>query len=374
MTVYQPTKKKTALTYETIIRDVRGGDIKPVYYLMGEEGYYIDRVADFIVATLLQPEERDFNLITLFGAETNIETVINSAKGFPMGAQHLVVVVKEAQNLSGLERLEFYLRNPQPSTVLLFCHKNGALDRRKKIATLIEKAGVLYESKKLYDSQLPAFIRDYLKRKRLAVDPVAADVLASYVGADLSRLSGELDKLVLSLSSGEKTVTLALVESNIGISKDFNIFELQDALVQKDVLKVNRIANYFDKNPKINPIQKTLPALFRFYSQLMLAYYAPEKTERGIAAWLGLTDWQVRKNIMPAMQRYTGTKVMKIIGEIRRTDARSKGVGNPGTANGELMNGTFIFYASLILRYRNRKRTGRRFVKNLRPVLFRLSC
>lgn len=343
MTVYQPTKKKTALTYETIIRDVRGGDIKPVYYLMGEESYYIDRVSDFIVASLLQPEERDFNLITLFGAETNIETVINSAKGFPMGAQRLVVVVKEAQNLSGLERLEFYLRNPQPSTVLLFCHKNGALDRRKKIATLIEKAGVLYESKKLYDSQLPAFIRDYLKRKHLAVDTVAAEMLANYVGADLNRLAGELDKLALSLPSGEKTVSPALVESNIGISKDFNIFELQDALVQKDVLKVNRIANYFDKNSKANPIQKTLPALFRFYTQLMLAYYAPEKTEKGIAAWLGLTDWQVRKNIMPAMQRYTGTKVMRIIGEIRKADARSKGVDNPGTANGELMKELLFF-------------------------------
>lgn len=335
--------RKAGVTYETIVRDVRAGVVKPVYYLMGEESYYIDRVADFIIDAVLTPEQRDFNLLTLFGADTNVDAVINAAKGFPMGADRQVVVVREAQNLSNIERLEFYLRQPQPSTVLIVCHKNGVLDRRKKVAGLIEKAGVLFESKKLYESQLPAFVRDYLKRKRLTAEPEAVAMLVEYVGADLNRMAGELDKLAIAIPQGMTTVTRDLVARNIGISKEFNIFELQDALAQKDILQVNRIANYFDKNQKANPIQKTLPALFRFYSSLMLAYYAPEKNERGIAAWLGMSDWQVRRNIMPAMKNYSGVKVMKIIGEIRRTDARSKGVENPSVSAGELMRELLFF-------------------------------
>ena len=336
-------KKKTGVTHEEIIREVRAGNIKPIYYLMGEESYYIDRVADFLVDAVLKPEERDFNLITLFGAETDIDTVINSAKGFPMGAQRLVVWVKEAQNLQNIDRLEFYLKQMQPSTVLIFCHKNGVLDRRKKIAGLIEKSGVLFESKKLYDNQLPTFVRDYLRRKHLGVDPAAAAMLSEYVGSDLNRMAGELDKLCIAIPESEKTVTPALVERNIGISKEFNIFELQDALAQKDVLKVNKIVNYFDKNPKANPIQKILPSLFKFFSNLMLAYYSPDKSEHGIASWLGMNDWQVRRNVIPAMQKYTGVKVMKIIAEIRRTDARSKGVGNPSISGGDLMKELFFF-------------------------------
>lgn len=335
--------KKSPVTHESIVRDVRAGNIKPVYFLMGEESYYIDRISDFIVASLLKPEERDFNLMTFFGADTSVETVINTAKGFPMGAQRLVVVVREAQNMQSLERLEFYLRQPQPTTVLIFCYKNGTIDRRKKIAAQIEKAGVLYESKKLYDSQLPAFINDYLKRKKRRIDPEAVALMAEHVGPDLNRMAGELDKLCLACPSAERAIDVALVERNIGISKEFSIFELQDALAQKDVFRVNRIANYFDKNPKQNPIQKTLPALFRFYSNLMLAYYAPQRTEKGIADWLGLAEWQVRRSIMPAMKRYSGVKVMQIIGEIRRADGRSKGVGNVSVSNGDIMKELLFF-------------------------------
>ena len=336
-------KKKSGPTYDVIVRDVRAGNVKPVYCLMGAESYYIDRLSDFIVDSTLKAEERDFNLFTFFGAETSVDAVINAAKGFPMGAQRLVVVVKEAQNLSNLDRLEFYLRQPQPSTVLVLCYKNGVLDRRKKIAGMIEKAGVLFESPRLYDSQLPAFIREYMKRRHLDIDAKACTLLAEYVGADLNRMAGELDKLAVALPDGQRTVTDELVEWQVGISKDFNVFELQEALAQKDIAKVGRIANYFDKNPKANPIQKTLPALFRFFSNLMLAYYAPERTERGIANWLGMADWQVRRNVLPAMKNYSGTKVMKILGEIRRTDARSKGVENPSTSNGELMEELLYF-------------------------------
>jgi len=345
MAAYQKTytKKPAGITYEQIVRDVRAGDIKPIYFLMGEESYYIDHVADFIVNTLLTPEERDFNLVTFFGADTAVETVITAARAYPMGAQRLVVLVKEAQSMKHIDRLELYLRQVQPSTVLVICYKNGSLDRRLKVAALIQKEGVLFESKKLYDSQLPPFVRDYLKRRHVAVAQGAAEMVAEYVGADLNRLASELDKLVLALPQGEKTVTPELVRQQIGISKNFNIFELQDALGTKDVLKVNRILKYFDSNPKENPIQMVLPALFRYFSNLMLAYYSPDKSEHGIATWLNMTDWQVRKNVMPGMRLYTGVKVMNILSEIRRTDGRAKGVENPSTSNGDLMRELMYF-------------------------------
>jgi len=337
------TQKKPALSYETILRDVKAGNVKPVYYLMGAESYYIDRVSDFIVKTLLRPEERDFNLVTIFGSDATIDAVIDTAKGFPMGAQRLIVLVKEAQHLKEIDRLEFYLRRPQESTVLIFCHKNGTLDRRKKIAAQIEKAGVLYESVKLRDYQLPNFINGYLRRKGVAIDTDAVAMMAQHVGADLNRLAGELDKICIALPQGQKSIDRNFVADNIGISREFNIFELQEALSEKDTRKVMQIANYFDKNQKANPIQVILPALFKYFSNIMLAYYAPGKTEQSIASWLGLSAWQVGKNVVPAMRHYSGVKVMKILSEIRRTDARSKGVGNPSIPNGDLMRELFYF-------------------------------
>jgi len=310
---------------------------------MGEESYYIDRIADFLVSSLLKPEERDFNLLTFFGAETDIDTVINAAKGFPMGAQHVVVVVKEAQRLTKLERMEYYFKQMQPSTVLVFCYMGGTIDRRTKVAGLIEKNGVLFESKKLRDNQLPAFVTTYLRRHRVAIAPAAAQMMADYVGSDLNRMAGELDKICLSLPKDNATVTPEVVERYVGVSKDFNVFELQDAIGRKDVFKVMQIVNYFDKNPKTNSIQKVLPFLFKYFSNVMLAYYAPDKTPRGIAAWIGQTDWQVQRNVLPAMRNYTGVKVMNIIGELRRTDARSKGIDNPNTPPGELMRELFYF-------------------------------
>lgn len=336
-------KTANAVTHESIVRDVRAGNIAPVYYLMGEESYYIDRISEFLVDFLLKPEERDFNLITLFGPETDTTSVRHAALGFPMGAERLVVVVKEAQALKDIEQLESYLKQPQLSTVLIICHKNGTLDRRKSIVKLIEKHGVLFESAKLRDYQLPPWITQYLRRKQLGIDPNAAAMLADYVGTDLNRMAGELDKLVVALASGQHTVTPELVATHIGISKNFNIFELTDAIGRKDILKVNQIANYFEKNPKQHPIQMSLPALFRYFTNLMLAFYAPEKTKSGIADWLGVTEWQVEKNVLPAMRLYSGRKVMEIIAKIRQTDARSKGVDNPFISSGELMKELLFF-------------------------------
>lgn len=329
--------KKEGVTYEEIVRAVRAGNFAPVYYLMGEESYYIDKVSEFIVDSALKEEERDFNLTVCYGADVTAEEVVNAAKRFPMMAQRQVVWVREAQNLQGKERLSFYLEHPQPTTVLILCHKHGVLDRRKKLASDIQKAGILFESKKLYESQLPGFVSAYLRRKGVAMEQNAVMMVCESVGSDLSRLSGELDKLVLALPEGETRIGASFVERHVGISKEFNNFELVSALVAKDVLKVNRIVKYFNDNPKNFSLQLTLSVMFGFFSNLMLAYYAPKRTEEGIAEWTEQPRWQVGRNILPAMRNYTGVKVMQIIGKLRETDAKSKGVGNTMATPGDLL-------------------------------------
>ena len=324
-------------TYEVIARDLKNRIYKPVYYLMGEESYYIDKISEYIAQTVLTDEEKEFNLTVVYGSDTDVATVINAAKRYPMMAERQVVIVKEAQQLKSIEELVYYVQKPLQSTVLVLCHKNGTIDRRKKLAAEVEKVGVLFESKKLKETQLPGFITSYLKRKSVDIEPKASEMMAEFVGADLNRMAGELDKLVITLPQGVTRVSPEQIELNIGISKDYNNYELRSALVVKDVLKANKIIKYFEENPKTNPIQMTLSVLFGFFSNLMLAYYAPEKTEQGIAAQLGLrSPWQAREYIM-AMRQYSGVKVMQIIGEIRYCDARSKGVGNSSLSDGDLL-------------------------------------
>ncbi|MCD7939300.1 MAG: DNA polymerase III subunit delta [Bacteroides intestinalis] len=328
---------KQEITCDDILKELRARQYRPVYYLMGEEPYYIDLIADYITDNILTETEKEFNLTVVYGADVDIATVINAAKRYPMMSEHQVVVVKEAQNIRNMEELSYYLQKPLLSTILVICHKHGVLDRRKKLAAEIEKTGVLFESKKVKDAQLPAFITSYIKRKGIDVEPKATAMLADFVGADLSRLTGELEKLIITLPKGHTRVTPEQIEKNIGISKDYNNFELRSALVEKDVLKANKIIKYFEENPKTNPIQMTLSLLFGFFSNLMLAYYAPEKSEQGIANMLGLrTPWQA-KDYLAAMRRYNGVKTMQIIGEIRYADAKSKGVGNPSLSDGDIL-------------------------------------
>ena len=328
---------KQEITCDDILKELRAKQYRPVYYLMGEEPYYIDLIADYITDNILTETEKEFNLTVVYGADVDIATVINAAKRYPMMSEHQVVVVKEAQNIRNMEELSYYLQKPLLSTILVICHKHGVLDRRKKLAAEIEKTGVLFESKKVKDAQLPAFITSYMKRKGIDVEPKATAMLADFVGPDLSRLTGELEKLIITLPKGHTRVTPEQIEQNIGISKDYNNFELRSALVEKDVLKANKIIKYFEENPKTNPIQMTLSLLFGFFSNLMLAYYAPEKSEQGIANMLGLrTPWQA-KDYLAAMRRYNGVKTMQIIGEIRYADAKSKGVGNPSLSDGDIL-------------------------------------
>lgn len=328
---------KIELTCDEIIKELKAKHYRPIYYLMGEEPYYIDLITDYITDNILSEEEKEFNLTVVYGADTDVATIVNAAKRYPMMSEFQVVVVKEAQAIRNIENISYYLQNPLRSTILVICHKHGTIDRRKKVAAEIEKNGILFESKKMKDAQLPGFITSYMKRKGIDIEPKATEMVADFVGADLCRLTGELDKLAITLPSGQKRVTPDLIEKNIGISKDYNNFELRNALIEKDILKANKIIKYFEENSKTNPIQMTLSLLFNFYSNLMLAYYAPEKSEHGIASMLGLkTQWQA-KDYISAMKKFSGVKTMQIIGEIRYADAKSKGVGNSSITDADIL-------------------------------------
>src|SRR5574344_294520 len=325
------------ITYEDIIKGVRNHDYKPVYFLMGEESYYIDKIADFIADTVLKENEKEFNQIIAYGNDVDIATIISTAKRYPMMSDYQVVIIKEFQNVNNIDELSFYLQNLQPTTILVLCYKNGVIDKRKKLTADIQKVGIIFDSKKIKDTQIPTFVTSYLKRKSIDIEPKAAELMAEFVGSDLSRLSSELEKLIISLSKNEKRITCDHIERNIGISKDYNNIELRNALIYKDVLKANKIIKYFNDNPKTNSIQLTLSMLFNFYSNLMLAYYAPVKNEQGIAQQLGLKfAWQA-KDYLSAMNKYTGVKVMNIISDIRCCDASSKGIGGNSISNGDLL-------------------------------------
>ena len=331
------------ITYEDILRDVKSQNIAPVYYLMGEEDYYIDKLSDAIVNAVLSRNERDFNLDIVYGAEIDIDKIIELAHAYPMMAERRVVLVREAQAIRSLDGLEAYLSHLTPTTVLIFCHKHGRLDIRKAAAKAVQQVGVLYESKRLYDNQLPPFIVQYFRQHDLDVEPQAVQMLAGHIGADLSRLTSEMDKLLLALPEGGRVVEATLVEEQTGMSKDFNDYELQAALAGRNIFRANQIVKYYQGNPRSFFIGRTLSNLFTFFSDVMLAYYAPEKSDASIAGWIGKSEWKVRQDVGPARRNYSGVKVMQILGEIRKTDAQSKGVGGCRIPHEELLQDLIFF-------------------------------
>ena len=333
------------VSFDSIMADLEARRFAPVYYLMGEESYYIDKISDYIAEHVLQPEERDFNQTVLFGSDVTASQVADYARRYPMMSEYQVIIVKEAQNIKQTEALEKYFKQPLASTILVICHKNGNVDGRKReYVKAIQSAGVLFESKKLRDRDLPVFIENYLRTRNVSIDAKSTQIIADSIGADLSRLSSELDKVILSLSEQDRRVTPQVVEDQIGVSKEFNGFELRDAIVNRNVFKANQIIKYFDKNPKAGSIYAFLPLLFNYFQNLMIAYYAPNnKSQEAVAEWLELRNSWAAKDYMIGMRNYTGTKVMQIIGKIREIDAKSKGLDNPNTPPGELMK-ELIFY------------------------------
>lgn len=331
-------------TFDGIMRDLRARKYAPVYYLMGDEPYYIDKITDYIAENVLRPEERDFNQTVMFGSDVSIGQVVDAAKRYPMMADRQVVIVKEAQNLRNTEPLEYYLQKPLASTVLVMCHKNGTIDRRKKLAAMVERTGVLFESKKMRERDLPPFIENYLKAKGASIDPKSQQVIADSIGADLNRLVGELDKLLIALPADDRRVTTAIVERQIGVSKDFNAFELRDAIVNKNVFKANQIVKYFDENPKAGNIYSFIPMLFNYFQNLLVAFYCPQKgSPDALAKWLDLRSAWAAKDYMTGMRNFKATKVLQIIYKIREIDAKSKGLDNPNTPPEELMKELIFF-------------------------------
>lgn len=330
--------KKDANQYLEILRDIRNKNFKPVYFLMGEESYFIDLITEAIIANALTDDERDFNQTIIYGADVaNYGVVVNAAKRYPMMAPRQLVVVKEAQQIPNIEMLSYYLKQPLASTILVINHKHGTV-KGKKILSEIEQAGILYESKKLYDNQLPAFINNYVTDSGRTIEPKAMQMLADYIGSDLIRLTSELDKLRISMGDKNKRITPDDIERNVGVSKDYNNFELLNAIVTRDAHKANQIVNYFERNPKNNPLVVTISVLFGFFSNLLISYFAQDKSEQGLMQELKLRSTFQARDYITAMRNYNAFKCIDIIALIRQYDARSKGIGaTANTSEGEML-------------------------------------
>jgi len=319
---------------KTIINDIKGGNIKPIYFLMGEESYYIDGIASFIEDSLLSEEEKGFNQMVLYGRDVTIDEIVSNAKRYPMMAERQVVIVKEAQDLSRtIENLVAYVKDPQPTTVLVLCYKYKKLDARKKLSKEIKKTGVLFESKKLYENQVPDWIKRVLASRGYTITPKAAQMLTEFLGNDLSKVNNELQKLQLIIKSGEQ-ITPQLIERNIGISKDFNNFELQNAIGARDIKKAFSIVQYFGQNPKNNPMVMTVALLYSFFSKLLKYHALGDKNQAARA--LGVSPYFI-KDYQLAARNYPMKKVSAIISSIREVDMKSKGVGAANIEQGDLL-------------------------------------
>lgn len=311
---------------------------------MGDEPYFIDAIQDYIRNNAMPEEERDFNQVVLYANDTTMPQVVQRAKSYPMGSDRQVIIVREAQllikqsygDVSASEILSEYLQHLQPSTVLVFCHKNGTLDKRLKLAKEIEKFGILFESKKVKEDSVASFIQDFVAHDGFKIDTKGASMLAEHVGSDLSRMAQEVEKLESALSGEGDVITPDLIERLVGISKEYNLYELVDAIAYKDVMRANKIASYMESNSKNFPIQMVTATLFPFFANLMVAWYAPDRSERGVSAELGLPSWRIR-NVVAAMKNYNARKTLEIIGLIREFDAKSKGFGMSSSVTDSLL-------------------------------------
>ncbi len=319
-----------------IVTNIKRGNLKPIYFLMGEEPYYIDRISELIENSVLDESEKGFNQVIMYGRDVTIDEIVSSAKRYPMMADKQVIIVKEAQDLSrSIEKLVAYAQNPQPTTVLVFNYKYKKLDKRKKLYKTIEKNGLLYESKKLYDNQVSDWIRRVLSGKNYKIEPKAALMLVEFLGTDLSKINNELEKLITILPE-DSIITPEDIETNIGISKDFNNFELRKAVGEKQIVKANRIINYFAANPKSNPIVMTISLLNSFFTQLLQYHGLQSKDKMNVAKTLGINPYFVG-DYATAAQKYPMRKVSQIIGLLREADVKSKGVGANGMPQADIL-------------------------------------
>lgn len=327
---------KQETSHEQIIRDIHAGKFHPVYLLMGEEPYYIDLISDYIQNKVLDDSQKEFDQTIFYGKDTDTTTIINAAKRFPMMSPFQVIIVKEAQMIKDLDLLQHYVTHHSKSTILVICYKYGTVDGRKKWVQELKNTGVVFESKKLRDYEMAAWINKYIKSKNLVMEDKAIMMLTDFLGTDLSKVANELEKLIITKPKDTNRISPEMIEKNIGISKDFNYFELEDALINKDILKANRIIRYFADNKKANPMVVIMSQLFGFFSNLMLYHYMPDKSAETVAAEFKIHPFIARK-FQKAASSFNAWKTMNIISYIRETDARSKGIDNSGADEGDLL-------------------------------------
>jgi len=328
---------KNAISFENILLDLKNKIYSQVYFLYGEESYFIDLISNYIEENVLTDTEKEFNQTIIYGKDIDIPTLISYARRFPMMSNYQVIIVKEAQNLDKIENLEPYILNPLETTILVLCYKYEKIDRRKTLFKNIEKKGILFESAKIYDNKIPDWISSYVRKMNYSISPKACFLLAEFLGNDISKIVNEISKLIINLSEKQE-ITEDDVEKNIGISKDYNVFELQKALGHKDVLKSNQIINYFASNPRENPLVKVLPILFSFFSKILIFQSLADKSKNNVASALSINPFFVM-DYQQAAANYSAKKIIPIISLLREYDLKAKGVDSSGTSfpDGELM-------------------------------------
>ncbi|MGB3948490.1 MAG: DNA polymerase III subunit delta [Bacteroidia bacterium] len=343
------------MEFNDIISELKKKIYRPVYFLMGEEPYFIDMISDYIEQNVLDESEKEFNQTVLYGRDITASDVIGAAKRFPMMSEYQVIIVKEAQNIRDLvgkdkeggektkdkskekakHPFEAYIENPQKSTILVICYKYKTIDKRTTVAKTIDKNAVLFESKKIYDNKVPDWINNYLKGKEYQISPKASALLTEYLGTNLSKISNELDKLMINLPA-KSEITVEHVQTNIGISKDYNVFELQTAIGKKEVLKANRIINYFAANEKDNPMVMTVSSLYSYFCKLLTYQFLQDKSAKNVASELGVHPFFVAE-YERAAKNFSINKLKAIFGYLREYDLKSKGVDRGSATEGELL-------------------------------------
>lgn len=319
-----------------ILSELKARKYAPVYFLHGEETYYIDLISDYIEQNVLSDSEKGFNQVILYGKDVTMAAVLTNARRFPMMAERQVVIVKEAQEIPDLNKetgsklLLDYLKNQVPSTVLVFCHKHKTLDKRRELGKNIDKLAVTLTAKKGYDNQLPDFVAEYVSEKKVSMDDRAILALCEFVGNDLHRLANEIDKLIISLPKGE-SITVDQVINQVGVSKEYNIFELQRAILNRDMLLANKIVNYFERNTRKNPIIPVVAYLYSFFSKALVATQVTDKSDKGLASELKVSPYAAR-DYTSALRQYPRQKIIDNISSLRDADLKLKGVNN-GSAN-----------------------------------------
>ena len=327
---------RSAQSYEQIINDLKNKIYHPVYFLTGDEPYYIDKITDYAAGNILSPEEKSFNQTILYGRDADAAKIINTAKRFPMMANQQLVIVKEAQEVKDFDVLVNYVENPLKSTILILNYKYKNLDKRFKLYKALRENAIIMESKRLYDDKVPSWIASHLKSKDYQIEPKAAVLLTEFLGNDLSKIANETEKLMLTLPEGMKIITANHIEKNIGISKEYNNFELQNALVSRNAVKANRIIRYFADNQKNHHISATITSLYFFFSKLLTYHFLKDRSRQNVAASLKINPYFVRE-YETAARIYKTKKVVMIISLLREYDLKSKGFGNVSTQPGDLL-------------------------------------